>query len=217
MATTNFALFDGLGPDAGRWRGSLAIDVGPVFGSDLDAVVDWAAFAPAPDDDPALHKFQQYLNANHPGAVIPAGSADEVIYAYEVFSIASAIPGISTITVGVDAADARGDVGPTFVPLTGGQAPSGSSDQSTSMMWTYLPPPTNLLTAGEKSPILVFSSPFAPQLDTLQVNSGLASPMPSPLVASISDRIFEFEIPEPASLALLLFGGAMIAARRSGR
>ncbi|MEX0613318.1 MAG: hypothetical protein WD738_06120 [Pirellulales bacterium] len=216
MATTNLALFDGFGPDAGRWRGSAAIDVGPIFGSDLDTVVDWAAFAPV-DGGAGTHKFQQYLNANHPGATIPAGSEDEVIYAYEVVTITSAVPGISTITVGVDAADARGDVGPTFVPLTGGQAPSGSSDQLTSMLWTYLPPPANLLTAGEKSPILVFSSPFAPQLDTMQVNSGIASPNPSPLVASISDRIFENEIPEPASLALVLFCGAIFAARRFRR
>ena len=48
LATTNFALLDpGIGPDADRWRGSATIDVGPipVFGDEVEAVVEWAAFA----------------------------------------------------------------------------------------------------------------------------------------------------------------------------
>lgn len=207
MATSDLALFDGFGPDGGRWRGTSAINAGPIplFGDQVDAVVEWAAFAPG--------KFQLYLNANHPGAVDPS-AAGEVVYAYEVVSVATAAPGISTLTIGVDPADARGSVGPTFVPLTGGQAPSGSNDQTTSMAW-FFGPGAGVLSAGEKTPILVFSSVFAPELDTLQLNSGLASPNPSPLVASISDRLFTHEIPEPTGLLLLLLGAAALALRCS--
>ena len=75
----------------------------------------------------------------------------------------------------------------------------------------------SLLNSGEKSDILVFTSAFFPELDALQIQSGLASPMPSPLVASISDRIFEFEVPEPASIALLVLGLATVFAGRRRR
>jgi hypothetical protein len=210
LAGTPFALFDGFGPDAGRWRGSASIDVDPVsppiFLDEMEAEVEWAAFAPG--------KFALYLAAEHPGAVDPSGLG-EVTYAYQVVSVGKAVPGIDSLTVGVDAADGRGSVGPTFVALTGGsQDPSSSSDQITSMLWQFAPGAA-MLGVGESSPILVFTSPFAPELDTMNVGSGLATTIPSPRVASISDRLFEFEIPEPASLALFVLGvGVMLSARR---
>jgi hypothetical protein len=214
LATTGFALNDGFGPDAGRWRGSVAIDVDPVpiFGDEVEAVVEWAAFFPG--------KFQDFLDAEHPGAVDPS-AAGEITYAYQVVSVAKASPGISTMTVGVDhpagapPVDPRGTVSPTFVALTGGEAPSSNSDQGTSMLWSW-GPGAALLDAGETSPILVFTSPFAPELDTMQLSSGVASPNPSPLVASIGDRIVDHEVPEPAALVLLTLGGiAMLATRRN--
>lgn len=214
LATTNFALFDGFGPDGGRWRGSVAIDVDPVGGpggNEVEAVVEWAAFFTG--------KFQQYLDAEHPGATDPS-AAGEITYAYQVVSVAAAVPGISTLTVGVDHAagappvDPRGSVAPTFVAMTGGVAPSGSSDNDTSMVWTWV---ADLVNAGESSPILVYTSPFAPELDTMQLSSGVASPMPSPLVASIGSRIVDMEIPEPAALVLLSLGGIALAASRRVR
>jgi hypothetical protein len=216
LATTNFALFDGFGPDGGRWRGSVPINVGPIVptGDEVEAVVEWAAFFPG--------RFQLYLNAEHPGAVDPSAPG-EILYAYQVVSVAAASPGISTLTVGVDPpppgappVDPRGSVAPTFVAGTpvGSVAPSGSGDQNTSMLWSW-GPGASLLNVGETSPILVFTSPFAPELDTMQLSSGLASPSPSPLVASIGDRTVDREIPEPTALVMLMLGGAaLMAARR---
>jgi hypothetical protein len=218
LATTNFALLDGFGPDGGRWRGSVSIDVGPipVLLDEVEAVVEWAAFFPG--------KFQQYLDAEYGAGVATDPSAPgEILYAYQVVSVTAASPGISTLTVGVDPAagpppvDPRGSVAPTFVAMTGGVAPSGSGDQGTSMLWSW-GPGAALLNAGETSPILVFTSPFAPELDTMQVSSGVASPNPSPMVASIGDRIVDMEIPEPAALVLLTLGGtALLASRRIRR
>jgi hypothetical protein len=215
LATTNFALNDGFGPDGGRWRGSVAIDVNPVGGpggNEVEAVVEWAAFFTG--------KFQQYLDAEYGlGIATDPSAPGEITYAYQVVSVAAASPGISTLTVGVDHAagappvDPRGTVAPTFVAMTGGVAPSGSSDQGTSMLWNWGPGDA-LLNAGETSPILVFTSPFAPEFDTMQLSSGLASPDPSPLVASIGDRIVDHEVPEPAALVLLALSGTTLLATR---
>lgn len=215
LMSTPLALNTGTGPNAGRWQGSAAIDVNPlpIFGHEVEAVVEWAAFAPVPGG--GLHKFQQYLDAHHPGAVNPVGNlSNEVIYAYEIVSVANANPGISLLTVGVDANDARGSVGPTTIALTGGTAASSSADQGTSMAWQFAGP---LVGAGGKSQILVFSSPFVPELDNLTVLSGAAAPLLSPQVGSPADLIFMGEIPEPASLALVVLGAAAVLSARRRR
>jgi len=206
LATTNRALSDGFGPDAGQWRGTASISVAPIpfFNDEVTAEVDWAAFAP--------NDFQLYLNDEGIIAPDPSGPF-EVVYAYQIVSISAASPGISTLTVGVDDTDARGSVlPPSFVPTGGGSevAPTSGGDQTTSMAWFFN---GALLQVGDTTGLLVFTSPFAPELDGLQVNAGLASPNPSPLVASISDRLFEQEIPEPSSMALLLLGSFAVMAR----
>jgi hypothetical protein len=76
------------------------------------------------------------------------------------------------------------------------------------------------LQPGDSSSLLVFTSPFAPEFDFLQVNSGLAGPAVSPLAASPGGRLF---IPEPASVTIALacsaavWGGAGEGRRRSSR
>lgn len=197
LATTNFALNDGFGPDAGRWHGSVNVaGIDAFTGNTLSATIDWAAFGP--------NKFQLYLNSQGIAQVDPS-AANEVIYVYEIVSVTAATPGIDALTVGVDAADARGSVSaPMFIPkaAAGEQSPTSGGDQGTSMAWFF--ENGTELQVGENSSLLVFTSPFAPEFDFLMVNSGLAAQFPPPLVASISDRIFEFDVPEPAALALVL-------------
>lgn len=194
LSTTNLALNDGFGPDAGRWRGSVSI-VGAAFGDTVVAEVDWAAFAPG--------NFQLYLNSQAIAQLDPSGPG-EVAYVYQITSVTNANPGVDTLTVGLEAADGRGVVlAPTFVPTGAGteKSPNSGGDNGTSMAWYFN---GSELQVGDTSSLLVFTSPFAPEFDFLQVSSGVASPPVSPLVASPSDRLFRFEIPEPSSIILAL-------------
>jgi hypothetical protein len=202
LATTNFALNDGFGPDAGRWHGSVNVaGVDAFTGDTLVATIDWAAFGRGAS---GIGKFQQYLNSEGIAQADPS-APNEVIYVYEIVSVSAATPGIDALSVGVDAADGRGGVSaPTFIPkaAAGEQSPTSGGDQGTSMAWFF--ENGTELQVGENSSLLVFTSPFAPEFDFLQVNSGLASQFPPPLVASPSDRIFDLDVPEPTSLALVL-------------
>lgn len=203
LATTNFALNDGFGPDAGRWHGSVAI-AGGAFGDTLVTEVDWAAFGPG--------KFQLYLNDQGIAQLDPSGP-NEVIYVYQITSVTAASPGVDTLTVGLDATDGRGAVSaPSFVLTSAAteQSPTSGGDNTTSMAWFF---PGSELQVGDTSSLLVFTSPFAPEFDFLQVNSGLAGPVISPLVASPSDRLFQFDVPEPSSLVMGLFGCLSLLAR----
>jgi hypothetical protein len=207
LATTNFALNDGFGPDAGRWHGSVSFS-NSFLGDSIDVEVDWAAFGP--------NKFQQYLNSQAIAQVDPSGP-NEVLYVYQITSVIAASPGIDTLTVGIDAADGRGIVLPPQNVPTGAateKVPGSGGDQGTSMAWFFN---GTELQVGDTSSLLVFSSPFAPEFDFLQANSGLAGPVVSPLVASPSDRLFEFDIPEPSALALGLLCLAGMALARYRR
>jgi hypothetical protein len=207
LATTNFALNDGFGPDAGRWHGSVLV-AGAAFGDTLVAEVDWAAFGPG--------KFQLYLNSQAIAQVDPSGP-NEVIYVYQITSVTQANPGVDTLTVGVDVFDFRGVVSaPSFVPTGAAteSSPASGGDNATSMAWFFN---GTELQAGDTSSLLVFTSPFAPEFDFLQVNSGLAGPVVSPLVASPSDRLFQFDVPEPTAAALSVIAVLGVFLRRRSR
>jgi hypothetical protein len=201
LATTNFALNNGAGPDAGSWRGT-AVVAGANLGDTLAAEVDWAVFAPG--------SFQQYLNSQAIAQVDPSGPG-EVVYAYQIASVTFATPGIDTLSVGIDTPDTRGIVlAPAFIPTGAAteKSPNSGGDNTTSMVWFFN---GSELDPGDTSSILVFSSPNAPEFDFLQVSSGLAGPVVSPLVGSPSNLIF---VPEPAALLLGLIGGvALLTAR----
>lgn len=204
LATTNHALNDGFGPDAGRWHGTVDI-MGAAFGDTLVAQVDWAAFAPG--------QFQLFLDDNGYAGADPSGPG-EVLYVYQITAVTNANPGVDTLTVGVDPTDGRGVVSaPSYLSLglANEKAPTSGADNTTSMDWFFNGAE---LQVGDTSGLLMFSSPFAPEFDFLQVNSGLAGPAVSPLVASPSDR--PYNVPEPTA-AVLAFGFtvAMLGTRRN--
>lgn len=202
LSTTALALNDGFGPAAGAWRGTVLI-TGAALGDTITAEVDWAAFAPG--------DFQQYLNSQAIAQVDPSGPL-EVTYVYQISAVTAASPGIDTLTVGVDAGDGRGGVlAPSFVPTGAAneKSPSSGGDNTTSMAWFFNGAE---LAVGNVSSLLVFTSPFAPEFDFIQANSGLAGPAVSPLVASPSDRVYQ--VPEPATLALFAIASAACVLRR---
>lgn len=200
LATTNFALNDGFGPDSGRWHGTVSI-TSAAFGNTVIAEVDWAAF---------LHgDFQLYLNSQGIAQADPS-VAGEVVYVYQIASVTNVTPGIDTLTVGIDAGDGRGTVlAPSFIPTgaPGSKAPLSGGDNTTSMAWFFN---GNELQAGDTSDLLLFTSPFYPEFDFLQINSGLAGPPVSPLVASVGDR----QVPEPSTLVLGLLAFAGLCPQR---
>lgn len=203
LATTNFALNDGFGPDAGRWHGSVAV-AGAAFGDTLVAEVDWAVFHHG--------QFQLYLNSEGIAQVDPSVPG-EVVYVYQIASITSASPGVDTLTVGLDAGDVRGSVSaPSFVATgaASAKAPVSGGDTTTSMAWFFN---GNEPQVGDTTDLLIFTSPFLPEYDFLQVNSGLAGPPVSPLVASIGDR----PVPEPATALLATLCVGLLSRRRRHR
>jgi len=210
LATTPFALYDpaGPGPDSGFWRGSLSVDVDPLsppaFPQEVEATAEWAMFAPG--------KFQDFLDAEFPGATAPAVGIGEVTYAYQITDIDAAVPGVTQLSVGHDIGDlARfGSLLPTSVALTGTAAPVTAVAQTTQAVWTFAG-----ISAGSTSRILVYSSPFFPEPDSMMIRSTIAAGTGE--TASISDRTFTGEVPEPATLALVLFGvaGCLFGLRRA--
>lgn len=211
LATTNFALDDGFGPDAGRWHGSVTI-MGAAFGNTLTADVDWAVFARPLGG--GAGGFQHYLDDQGIAQVDPSAPG-ELIYVYQIVSVTDAIPGVDTLTVGIDATDGRGGVvAPAFVPTGAAteKSPTAGGDNTTSMFWLFN---GSELQAGDTSSLLVFTSTFAPEFDFLQVNSGTAGAPVSPLTASPSDRIFQHQVPEPSTgIALLLCALGTLSLRR---
>jgi hypothetical protein len=198
LGTTNRAISVG-GPDGGYWRGIVPFDIDPVFpgvfDDEVEGVLEWAVFAPG--------KFQLFLDDNAIAAFDPAPG--EVVYAYHVSAIAAAFPGVDTVTVGIDQTDVVSTL-PTQIltAVLGEEGASGESLQlNTSAAWDFGP---STIDAGEQSSLLLFASPNAPQLDTFQINSGLAAfngNTPTTMVGSPSDQAY---VPEPASMVLWAVG-----------
>lgn len=206
LSITNRAMNDGLGPDLGRWRGSVNVSgLSPSGGNSYSAIVEWAAFAPG--------RFALYLNDEGLAGPDPSGGTD-VVYAYQVTSVIGAVPGISSLTVGIGALDARGFVvAPASVSAgVGTVLPNGGGDAGTSMGWTFT---TNPLNVGEVSGLLVFTSPFAPELDNISLRAGAAIGFVIDGVASPSTRTVPDIVPEPTSLLMGLVAccGALLTRR----
>lgn len=204
LATTPLAFNDGNGPDGGIWRGSVNISATSITNDEVDALVDFAVFPPG-------GRFQQYLNDNGFGGVDPSAPGDAV-YAYQISSVTTAVPGIGSLSVGLDVSDLVSLITSVSTGAAGEVSPTADSNQGgTSAFWSFGTP----VGAGDTSAILVITSPSEPEFDTLQLASGIAGPSPSPMVPSLTDSIGQFrEVPEPASLGLLLAVGFGSLSRR---
>ncbi len=200
------------GPDAGYWRGSVDFQQA-FFGNEVEATLDWAVFAPG--------AFQLFLDDVGVAATDPAPG--QVVYAYQLSEVVTAVPGVGSVSVGLDSTGVV-STPPTEV-LTGwaGEQPISSAYLSgtTAAYWSFSAAGNNaaLVDAGEISPLLVFASPNVPQLDTFQVYSGVAgyngnSLEPLTMVGSPSDEPW---VPEPGSFLLALVGivGFSLAGRRA--
>jgi hypothetical protein len=217
LLSTPHAYNDGLGPGPdGVWKGTVEYD--RVFGTNnVDSTVEFAVFGPG--------KFQFFLNDNW--GVPPVDPAPgDVIYAYQIINVNSAVPGIQLMSVGLDSIDDPHIVSPPSYVLTGlagEQAPGpASAFNDTSMVWSFAnnsgTPEDERINTGQFSPILIFSSRWGPELDKLTVASGgAANPSILDGVPSIGNYI---AVPEPLSQTLLLVGSASLLGllrRRSGR
>ncbi len=200
------------GPDAGYWRGSVDFQKA-YFGNAVEATLDWAVFAPG--------DFQLFLNDVGVAASDPAPG--EVVYAYQLDGVTTADPGIGSVSVGMDSAAFVGTLPTQVLTSWAGEQPISSAFLSgtTAAYWSFLDVGNDaaLVDVGEISPLLVFGSPNAPQLDTFEVYSGVAgydgnTLDPLTMVGSPGSDIYidqENIVPEPATMVLLMVGIAGLA------
>lgn len=209
LASTPHAYDDGFGPTLGVWQGSHAYSrTAPAGPNAITGTLEYAVFAPG--------AFQAFLN-DHFGGPPPFDPAPgEVVYAYQLLDVTVANPGVTKISVGLDAIDIPGTISPPSWIPTGAineQLPdSGEYIANTSMVWNFPDLAGTVgvnerLLVGEQSPILFFSSEYLPELDNITVTSGIAGPHYVDAVPSIGTNLSS-EIPEPSSLAILLIAAA---------
>lgn len=202
LATTPLAFNDGAGPDGGIWRGSVDISGGPTLGNQFSATIDYAVFPPG--------RFGQYLSDNGFSGSDPAPT--NAIYAYQISSVTSATPGIGQLSVGFDSGDLSNLVTSVATGVSGEVSPTSSANQLTSAFWSFS---GGAIGAGGISSLLVIASPSQPELDTIQLASGLANPNTINLVASLTDSIGVFEeVPEPAAASLLAVIATCLVSQR---
>jgi len=192
MDTAN-AFDDGNGPTSGAWKDSVSYSGGVGF----SATLEYAVFGPG--------KFADFLSENSIAYADPTDPT-HLVYAYQIEYLAG-FGSISASTVALDGDETIGIVGNIPKGLVGADADpaSGNNQGGTSIAWNFVDGSTALFTSPPKtSTILFFTSPQIPELDTASLFN-IGGPAPQ-MVASPSNQF----IPEPASLTLLLVGGASV-------
>ena len=205
LATTNFALNNGAGPDSGIWRGSQNYSAVQFFNS-LDADVEFAVFAPG--------DFQGFLDEN--GILYSDPAPGEYIYAYQVLNISSGTSGVTGLSVGLDGNEDLGAVAPTFIPAAtnyGTYSPAPTQDPGgvgggpgiqQSSVWNPL-----AFLPGQASGILLYSSPAIPELGFSTLNGGIAAEQ---IANSLPNPV-----PEPSTIGLVICGICLLNRVGHGR
>lgn len=180
----------------GQYQGTIRYNLPYV-----SANVDYGVFAPG---------MFPFTPAN--GLVIPA---NQYVYAFQILSLTpGTIPSwayVGRLSVGLDGNEQVGVVGYAMEansPPPGQLAPTIYQvvNGNLSVGWTFSPALSATSSPVNRSPYLFFTSPFSPETAaaTLSGVSGQTLSLPSPT-------------PEPASLALLVLGGGVLALRRRAR
>jgi hypothetical protein len=166
----------------------------------LDANVDYAVFVPG--------DFTGALGL--PAAEDPSGGS-QYVYVYEIFNTGSAILSFSiglhldVITAATNWGDAPsgGGVAP-YAPQSGFFPGAAPIDEKTNVKWTFLPN----IGLGAHSNFLLFTSPYAPGLDTASLVATVGDTNPS-----LTDYLPSPVVPEPSTFVLAaLAAGALLAA-----
>jgi hypothetical protein len=195
------------------WYGTLPVQFTEELKSGnvvVDASIDYAVYAPG--------KFDLSFPGKDPSNGL------QYVYRYQLHDAADSGDYLKKLSVGlVDISSAAGwfctsvDPGPIYP--AGGLAPPTIGivgAPPTSVNWAYKAS-TGLLTAGGDSTMLVFTSPFAPTLQSATITSS------STVGWWIDDKGNQYNwwqgrlpssVPEPASLFLLLAAGAVFSGYR---
>ena len=176
---------------------------------------------------PASYSFHAYVDyavydkskfGSTPGSPFegldPSGGT-EYVYAYQIVNTGkvSHTADVSMFTVGTDLQEVSivTNLADPYTsnpphPAGTGESPNPGTDLGTSVAWSY--PFSNAVSVGEKSTILLFTSPIPPDLDTATLEGGMLSldtqHLPSP-------------VPEPGSLMLLVVAAAALLLLRVAR
>jgi hypothetical protein len=189
------------------WQGSITM-TGTNGSALLKADVDYAVYAPG--------QFGTSAAMGYPGHTpVDPSSGTEYVYAYEIFNNVGGNVSVTTLSI-----DIHWEIGMFGTAITdddltpqGGNDPSAASfvllsGHQENTRWTWL---SGGLPLAQNSSILLFTSPFGPQMRNAAMTGGsgtndqiLTPRLPSP-------------VPEPGTLALAILGGLGLMAARHRR
>lgn len=186
LLTSDSAAYDG-------WQGTEPFS----FLGILNADVDYAVYAPG--------HFHQSLALGYP--TDPSGGT-QYVYAYQILNNTGGSEAVSNLSVGLTGALPDDQGGDKQVSNIGWISPYGGEVQPSDGRTNGGPPPQDViwdlnLPVPDLSSILIYTSPFPPEMDsaTLQGGPSAQGTLPSP-------------VPEPASGVLLCAAIAVLAAVR---